>query len=121
MMMMIKMMTLMMMMMTMAVMIIIMPMIRMMGRGSRGGLLPSVRGRPSLVSNGMGRGIMPGKFVLMTMMSMVMKMGRGIMPGQLNFKEHMIMKLIIMMILMKMAALIRMIRMMTKVMILIMV
>ena len=73
------------MMMMMAVMMKIMPMTRMMGRGSRGGLLPSVRGRPSLVSNGMGRGIMPGKFVflktLMAMMSMVMKMGRGIMPG----------------------------------------
>ena len=39
-------------------------MTRMMGRGSRGGLLPSVRGRPSLVSNGMGRGIMPGQFTL---------------------------------------------------------
>ena len=49
-----------MMMMMMTVVIIMMMVIRMMGRGSRGGLLPSVRGRPSLVSNGMGRGIMPG-------------------------------------------------------------
>ena len=38
--------------------------IRMMGRGSRGGLLPSVRGRPSLVSNGIGRGIMPGLYMV---------------------------------------------------------
>ena len=57
MMMMMKTMMLMMMMMMMMIMIMV---IRMMGRGSRGGLLPSVRGRPSLVSNGMGRGIMPG-------------------------------------------------------------
>ena len=66
MMMMMKTMMLMMMMMMMMMMIMIM-VIRMMGRGSRGGLLPSVRGRPSLVSNGMGRGIMPGEF--MTMMT----------------------------------------------------
>ena len=64
-----------------------------MGRGSRGGLLPSVRGRPSLVSNGIGRGIMPGLYMviviialgIMSGLSMVVIIIIGIMPGLSSF------------------------------------